>query len=95
MPTHEEILETVRQAVRETVNGKIDAIKVDIANIKAQIEDHKTAHAEDMNLIKPVIENFNQWSGFRKGLVSISVIVGSLVGIGMGFGYFVNLFKLK
>lgn len=49
----ENIVEIIRQTIKETVNGKID-------RIEKKLDEHNAKHEEDMREIRPVIKEFKE-----------------------------------
>lgn len=69
-----EILETIRQTIKETVNGKID-------HLKEIIEEHNEKHEKDMADIKPIIQayqGFNTAGNLVKWVAGVGTAVGVL-----------------
>lgn len=68
-----EVLDVIRQTIKETVNGKID-------RLKEIIEEHNAKHEKDMAEIKPIIEAFNGVSIAGNGIKWVAG-VGTAIGI--------------
>lgn len=87
------ILEAVRQSVRETVNGKIDRIQNSLdeyRNEQVLFGKRLLAIEEKLN---PIWETYSNLGGFRKTIMSASILVGSLAGLGFGFVQILSWFK--
>lgn len=66
------INEAVAKAVKETVNGKIDALSRKTDALSTKIDDHNTKHEADMEEMKP----------FMQGAAGIQVLWKLFVGVG-------------
>lgn len=75
-----EALQVIRDAIKETVNGKIDRLANEVVNIKQSIEDHNEKHQKDMDRILPIIEAYNGVSIAGNGIKWIAG-VGTAIGV--------------
>lgn len=71
-------------AVRTTVNGRLDEIRQEqreqAQTLKVHMELEDAKWMEFQQKVNPIIEVWNNWSGFKRSLIAISIIVTSLVG---------------
>lgn len=63
----QEINATITKVVTSVVNGKIDAMRVELGTMRTDLSVHNTNHQNDMERIMPVVEAFEDTkkSGLR------------------------------
>lgn len=89
----EKLEEAVDASVRKTVNGKIDKLTHKVDGIEVKVDDHIKKHDEDMESIKPIIELHRDATGFKKTIAGISVVAGSIAGLGIAIGQIISFFS--
>lgn len=94
------ITEAVTEQIIITVNGKLDKQhgilerQNEVMNgLIQKLDAHIEQHDKDNDALKPIIENFNNWSSFRKILFSIFLPLIAVLGALGGVGQFLDLFK--
>lgn len=78
----------IQETIKTTVNGKIDAIST-------KLDEHIDAHAKDQKAMKPMIDSFDNWSGFKQILFTIFFPILGVLGAFGGIGEVFNLFSHK
>lgn len=87
------IITSVHEAVTETVNGKID-------RIQKTLDEHTVTNIrfdERLDTIEakldPIWETYSNLGGFRKTVMSTSILIGSAAGIVLGLSQIVSFFN--
>ena len=68
-----EVLQVIRDTIKQTVNGKID-------HLTQMMEEHNEKHEQDMRDIKPIIEAYNSVSVVGNGIKWVAG-VGTAIGV--------------
>ena len=80
------------KAIQETVNGKIDNLKKDIAN-------HNKKHDDDMNRLMPIIQSYESTqrhlADARTSGKAVLWIAGFITAIGSAYLIIMNIFTSK
>jgi hypothetical protein len=79
------VQEAITKAVRETVNGKIDNLKLQVEGINGKIEYHNSKHEADMEEIKPFIQG-------ARGLGLLWKVGFGIIGAVVLWGQFKQMF---
>ncbi len=87
----EELLFAVEQQIKVTVNGKIDGIKKDVADIKSHLEDQDKVLGNLGAKIEPFDEAKTFFANFKAGVMWFA---GLLVPLGIIWGVIMGLYKL-
>lgn len=67
----------IQDAVKETVNGKID-------KVQEMVREHNEKHEKDMEDMKPIIAAYANATGFTKVIAGLGVAVATLSGLWVG-----------
>lgn len=75
----------IAEAVKVTVNGKID-------KISTKLDEHIQQHEQDRKDLQPMIEAFKGKSWLSKQIVSSVIVLGGFGGLMAGIAEIFNLF---
>lgn len=85
----EQIREEIATGIKLNVNGKIDAMRVEIKDIKDDIRQHNTSHESDMVALRPIILAFEQGQqdlgAARRGGKGILWAAGGITALGSAY----------
>lgn len=87
LPTQDVITKTIQDTIKVVVNGKIDGIKADVADVKSHLSEQDTAMKDMSNKIKPVI-------GGLAWVDDLIKVVGYCGGLAISVGGIIELLKL-
>lgn len=71
--------DAIEKAIRVHVNGKIDKLNDQVGEVIEKMDNVKIAHDAQVELMKPVMEQFNETTGFKKVIANYAKIVVGLV----------------
>ena len=75
----EEMLKAVKNEVKVVVNGKIDTLNETVTRFTSMFVEH-------LDVISPIIKQFNERQGFWKTVINASKYLGVISGIIIAFG---------
>lgn len=87
----EEILQTIRDTIKETVNGKIDRIDFKVEAQGKLLTEHIAEHKQDREDMKPVIESFKNKTWLTQSIARLLILSGSFGGILAGVAAIVDI----
>ncbi len=68
-----EIKKEIKDAVKETVNGKLDSLC-------AEVKGYRKEHAEHMAEIKPILDGLKTVSVLRRGIIWTTTLIAAIGG---------------
>lgn len=78
------IKQTIESTVSTTVNGKIDKVSSSLNELKTDFKAH-------VDIVQPIIQQFNDKKGFWNTISSVKNNIGMIVGLIVGIVAIVNL----
>ncbi len=77
------------KVIKETVNGKIDAMRTELGVMRNDLSVHNTSHENDMARIMPVVEAFEDT---KKSGLRVLWAAGFIIALGGAYEVLRNIF---
>lgn len=88
--TPEQLDTAIDRGIEKYVNGHIRGLATQVGTIGEELGDLKTDFKKHVDIVQPIIQQFNDQKGFMKTIKRYSGIIGSFAGILIGGGIIVT-----
>ncbi len=88
--TQAQLDSAISKGIETYVNGNIRKVLSEVKDLRDDLSTFKAEHKKHVDVVQPIIEQFNDRKGFIKTVKSGSAIVGAFAGIIIGVGVIIT-----